>query len=133
MKNLDMKIEIEENLPEITGDNKRLLEVIENLFSNAVKFTEKGQILIKVWKENKDIIVCFQDTGKGINPKYKDIIFEKFRQLGDIMTEKPEGIGVGLSICRIIIEFHHGKLWLESEPDKGSSFYFSLPVYEKIL
>ena len=76
-------------------------------------------------------MVSVTDTGIGISEADKEHVFEKFRQAGDTLTDKPTGTGLGLSICRQIIEYHGGKIWVESEIGKGSTFYFTLPVYAK--
>ena len=68
------------------------------------------------------------DTGIGISDADKEHVFEKFRQAGDTLTDKPMGTGLGLSICKQIIEYHGGRIWVESELGKGSSFFFTLPV-----
>lgn len=149
--------ELPAELPLVTGDRNRLIQVLINIISNAVKFTEKGSITIRaesttmaeagipdntgrgvVWKpgglQKKDraseefVKVTVVDTGIGIALSDQDKVFDQFRQVGDTMTGRPGGTGLGLSICAHIIEHHGGHIWVESEPGKGSSFSFIIPV-----
>lgn len=119
---------IEENLPEIICDKDRIIQVIINLLSNAVKFTDKGSVTCSAKKVEDSILVSVSDTGIGISEAEKEHVFEKFRQAGDTLTDKPTGTGLGLSICKQIIEHYGGKIWVESELGKGSTFYFTLPI-----
>jgi CheY-like chemotaxis protein len=125
---LTLKKEIASKLPSIIGDKDKIIQVIVNLFSNAVKFSDSGKIICKAIKENGDIIISVQDSGIGIAKEDLPKVFEKFRQVGDTLTDKPTGTGLGLPICREIVEYHGGKIWLDSELGKGSTFFFSLPV-----
>jgi signal transduction histidine kinase len=122
---------IEEWLPEVTGDKDRLIQVAINLLSNAVKFTDKGFVNCRVIKSGNEIVVSVIDTGIGIADADKYRVFEKFRQAGDTLTDKPTGTGLGLSICKQIIEYHGGRIWVESALGKGSNFSFTLPIYLK--
>ena len=127
-KGLTWVREIPADLPPVSGDHDRLVQVIINLISNAVKFTEKGSITCRVTASAEELVVCMQDQGIGIDKKDQVLVFEKFRQVGDTLTNKPPGTGLGLPICKEIIEHHGGRMWLDSEPGKGSSFFFSLPL-----
>jgi PAS domain S-box-containing protein len=120
--------ELPPELPEVNGDAARLLQVVINLISNAVKFTPSGSITLKVSQPNQQVIVSVIDTGVGINPADCEKVFEKFKQVGEVMTDKPQGTGLGLPICKQIIEHHQGRVWVESELGVGSNFSFSLPV-----
>lgn len=120
---------IDENLPEITGDQDRLIQVVINLLSNAVKFTEHGTITCKaLYHVDDEIMVSITDTGIGIAANEKKILFEKFRQAADTINHRPAGTGLGLSICKQIIDQHKGKIWVDSEVGKGSTFTFTLPM-----
>ena len=103
------------------------MQVVINLFSNAVKFTEKGFVTCRVGKAISEIVVSVIDTGIGIGEADKERVFEKFRQAGDTLTDKPTGTGLGLSICKQIIEYHGGRIWAEGELGKGSVFSFTVP------
>jgi DNA-binding response OmpR family regulator len=123
---LERKIDVE--LPEISGDRDKLIQVVVNLLSNAVKFTNHGAVTASVFQKNGSIVVGITDTGIGIAPEDHDKVFEQFKQVGDTLTDKPKGTGLGLPICKEIVEHHNGRIWLESDLGKGSTFYFSLPV-----
>ncbi|HZJ61354.1 MAG TPA: GAF domain-containing protein [Chitinophagaceae bacterium] len=128
-KKLKLVREIDTDIPDISGDRDKLIQVIINLISNAVKFTDKGSVTCKVYKKKDEIIVSVLDTGIGIAPEDYAAVFEQFKQVGgDTLTDKPKGTGLGLPICKEIVEHHGGRIWLESEIGKGSSFSFSLPV-----
>lgn len=117
------------SLPYVIGDKDRLIQVVINLISNAVKFTEKGSVIIDAYVENEELIISVKDTGIGIPKEFHDKIFEKFKQVGEVLTDKPKGTGLGLSISKQIIEYHGGRIWIESEIGVGSTFSFTLPIY----
>lgn len=125
---LELRREIEANLPEISGDRDRLQQVVGNLLNNAVKFTRQGSITLRAGRMGDEIHVAVVDTGIGIAVADQERIFEKFRQVGEVMTDKPKGTGLGLSICREIMEHHDGRIWVESEKGRGSTFTISLPL-----
>ncbi|MGB5190344.1 response regulator [Robiginitalea sp.] len=127
-KKLKLQKNIPENLPLISGDADKLIQVVINLLSNAVKFTDKGTVSIEAYPDNNQVIMEVQDTGIGIAEEDKHKIFERFRQAGDTLTDKPKGTGLGLPICREIIEHHGGIIWMTSEPKVGSTFFFSIPM-----
>jgi signal transduction histidine kinase/HAMP domain-containing protein len=127
-KGLTFVQEIPAGLPRVMGDRDRLVQVLINLISNSVKFTPQGAIICRASATPVDLVVCMIDRGIGIAKEDQTLVFEKFRQVGDTLTNKPKGTGLGLPICKEIIEHHGGRMWLESEPGLGSSFYFSLPI-----
>jgi signal transduction histidine kinase/CheY-like chemotaxis protein len=127
-KNLVLEKKIEEGLPIISGDRDKLIQVVVNLLSNAVKFTKEGAVHVKVYQDKDGIVVGITDTGIGIAPEDHDKVFEQFKQVGDTLTDKPKGTGLGLPICKEIVERHGGKIWLQSELGAGSTFYFMLPA-----
>ncbi|BAY13646.1 response regulator [Calothrix sp. NIES-2098] len=127
-KSLQLIPEIEPELPEIIGDRERLIQVIINLISNAVKFTATGSITCQAKVIDKEIIISIIDSGIGIAQEDQNKVFEKFKQVGDTLTDKPQGTGLGLPISKEIIEHHNGRIWVESELGKGSNFSFSLPI-----
>jgi signal transduction histidine kinase/DNA-binding response OmpR family regulator len=127
-KKLKLQKHVPEDLPLISGDEDKLIQVVINLLSNSVKFTDKGTVSVEAYLDNNQVIVEVQDTGIGIAEADKHKIFERFRQAGDTLTDKPKGTGLGLPICREIIEHHGGIIWMNSEPNVGSTFFFSLPL-----
>ena len=127
-KGLQLRKEIRGDLSGIVGDSDRLIQVMINLISNAVKFTERGSVTCRACRNGDEIVVSVIDSGIGIAQEDHDRVFEKFRQVGDTLTNKPGGTGLGLPICKEIIEHHGGKIWVQSEIGKGSTFSFSFPV-----
>ena len=128
-KNLQLKTSIPDELPLVHGDRDKLIQVMVNLISNAVKFTPSGTITCSISAKKGEIITGIADTGIGIAPGDHAAVFEQFKQVvGDTLTDKPKGTGLGLPICKEIIEHHQGRIWLKSELGKGSTFYFALPI-----
>jgi PAS domain S-box-containing protein len=140
-KGLNVQTELAPDLPGYMGDKDRLIQVVTNLLSNAIKFTpEEGEIKVKAEiikdtqqkKPVETIRVSVSDTGIGIEAKDQKAVFERFKQVGDTMTDKPKGTGLGLPICKEIVEHYGGRMWVESELGKGSIFYFTLPLDKKV-
>lgn len=127
-KGLTLAMEVAPGLPAVTGDRDRLIQVVINLISNAVKFTDVGSVTCRAERRGGEIVVSVIDTGLGIAPADQPKVFERFKQVGDTLTDKPKGTGLGLPICREIVEHHGGRVWVESELGKGSTFAFSLPI-----
>jgi PAS domain S-box-containing protein len=125
--NLKMLCNMEPNLPEIVGDRDRLIQVVINLISNAIKFTPAGVVTCRAHYQQGNVIVSVVDQGIGIALEDQPKVFEKFKQVGEVMTDKPKGTGLGLPICKQIVEHHKGQLWVESQLGQGSTFAFSLP------
>ncbi|HEU5052770.1 MAG TPA: GAF domain-containing protein, partial [Hanamia sp.] len=127
-KNIRLVKKIDPGVPHIIGDTDKLIQVVINLFSNAVKFTEKGEVTCHVSQKDNEVIVSVKDTGIGIAPGDYGAVFEQFKQVGgDTLTDKPKGTGLGLPICKEIVEHHGGRIWVESEVGKGSTFSFAIP------
>lgn len=117
-------------LTQIWGDDERLMQVIRNLLINAIKFTPRnGKITIKSSSEDEHVKISISDTGIGIPQDKLKTIFERFYQVDGSTSRKYGGVGLGLSICRDLIEKHHGSIWAESE-DIGSTFHIVLPKYD---
>jgi signal transduction histidine kinase/CheY-like chemotaxis protein/ligand-binding sensor domain-containing protein len=129
-KKLQLVRDVDPDLPAVTGDQDRLIQVVINLISNAVKFTDAGSITCSARRDGGDLVISVTDSGIGIAPMDQPKVFEKFKQVGDTLTDKPKGTGLGLPICKEIIEYHGGQIWVESEPGKGSTFSFTLPIAE---
>ena len=119
--------EIEPGLPFITGDEQRIRQIVFNLVSNACKFTEKGEICINVYRLNGDMRISVRDSGPGIDPQDHEMIFDVFSQTRTGLR-KGSGTGLGLPISRRLAEAHGGRLWLESTPGKGATFFVALPL-----
>lgn len=130
-KDIRVHLNIEPNLPQIEIDPERILQVMINLISNAIKFTERGTIQCFVKSYQQGIRVSIKDSGMGILQEDLKVIFEKFKQVGDTLTSKPNGTGLGLPICKQIIEYHGGQIGVSSKPGEGSTFYFTLPFNDK--
>jgi len=122
--------DFEDDLPQITADADRLLQVMLNLVSNAVKFTEEGFIRVTARACSSGLEVAVRDSGAGIDPSLHELVFERFKQVGDTLTGKPKGTGLGLPITRQIVEAHGGRIWLESELGVGTAFLFTIPANE---
>ncbi|MDQ7096736.1 [Fe-Fe] hydrogenase large subunit C-terminal domain-containing protein [Desulfosporosinus sp. PR] len=130
-KGLKLSKEIEDNLPEVVCDQEKIIRVIINLLSNAVKFTSEGSVTCLCRKRGEEVMISVVDQGIGIAREDEEKVFEKFKQIGDTLTDKPKGTGLGLPICKQIVEYHGGRIWVESEPGKGSCFSFTLPITRK--
>lgn len=142
-KSLPIRLSLAPDMPAARGDRVRLTQVVTNLLSNAIRFTEQGEIRVsakalKIESREGDggpgplppgnyLLVSVADTGRGIAPESLPRLFEKFFQPGDSLTDKSPGAGLGLALCREIIEHHGGHIWAESKPGKGSTFSFALP------
>ncbi|MCB9146078.1 MAG: GAF domain-containing protein [Anaerolineales bacterium] len=120
--------DVDEDLPLVTCDQRRVKQVLLNLLSNAVKFTEKGSVTLSAKRKDGHILFSVMDTGKGIAPELQAQIFEPFVQTLDGIKHA-EGTGLGLPITKSLVEAHGGTIWLESEVGEGSSLFFTLPAY----
>ena len=127
-KNLVLINEIAPDLPPIQADEDRLQQILHNLISNAIKFTDVGEI--RVWAEatREYVEICVSDTGPGIPKSEHERIFESFEQADGSITREHSGSGLGLAITRQLVELHHGRIRLESQLDKGSRFFFLMPL-----
>lgn len=113
-------------LPEIDADEERMLEVLENLIGNAIKFTGPGgTITVSAVARDGEILVCVKDTGSGITPEQLPHIFDRFWQA---RKTQRRGTGLGLTICKAIVEAHGGRIWAESAPGAGTSIFFTVPA-----
>ena len=127
-KNLKLKKSVNKHIPAVQGDRDKLIQVMINLLSNAAKFTTHGTVTCSAKLDKDNIVVSVQDTGMGITPDDQLKVFDKFKQVGDTLTDKPKGTGLGLPICKEIIEYHGGRIWVDSKFGKGSTFSFTIPV-----
>ena len=127
-KKLALTIDVAPNLARGLGDERRLVQVLLNLVGNAIKFTDKGEVAIKATVSDGSFIVAVHDTGPGIAPSDQEKIFDEFQQADNSATKRKGGTGLGLSIAKRIIGMHGGRIWVESDVGKGSTFAFTIPV-----
>jgi signal transduction histidine kinase len=114
----------------VWADRDKINQVLMNLIGNAIKFTaDSGTVTVSAARNGKEgVQVSVSDTGPGIAPKEREKIFDKFYQVGEVDGVKPKGTGLGLAICKALVELHGGRIWVESDPDRGSTFSFTLPA-----
>jgi len=124
-KVLDVELQLD-STDAIQGDVVRLTQVFDNLFSNAVKYAAGSKITVATSKEEDSLLIAFSDSGPGIPKVYLPYIFERFYRVPG--AHSSAGSGLGLYICSQIIHAHHGKIWVESEIDQGTTFYIQLPI-----
>ena len=127
-KKLELKAEVPENLSIARGDEQRIAQVLLNLLGNAIKFTDEGEVRVEVTESDETFIVSVADTGPGISEADQKIIFDEFQQTDGSSTREKGGSGLGLSIVKKIVEMHGGRIGVESDVGKGSTFRFTLPV-----
>jgi signal transduction histidine kinase len=127
-KKLAFKIEVAPKLPPGHGDGRRLAQVVINLVGNAIKFTDRGEVVIKATATDGSFHLSVCDTGPGISAADQAKLFQEFQQADNAITRKKGGTGLGLAISKRIIEMHGGKIWVESQLGRGSTFAFTLPV-----
>ncbi|MBE9593731.1 MAG: HAMP domain-containing histidine kinase, partial [Proteobacteria bacterium] len=132
-KPLIIDTDFDENLPLAHADPDRVRQVVTNLLHNAIKFTSKGRIILSVRRSQtpKFVEVCISDTGMGIREKDFDKLFYMFTPLDISATRPYGGVGLGLSICKGLVEMQGGNIWVESKYGEGSKFYFTLPLKEE--
>lgn len=126
-KRQSLSFELPASLPMIKAHRQYLEQILLNLLTNASKFTpEEGKITVSVSKDDRSLIIKVKDNGIGISPREHELIFQPYYQVNE-----GGGSGLGLAITKLLVELHGGKIWLESAPGQGSSFYFSLPMGSK--
>jgi signal transduction histidine kinase len=130
-KGLELHTHVGPDLPVVTGDSKRITQCLLNLVGNALKFTRKGRVEVGV--ERQGDVLCYRvaDTGIGIPADQIDAVFAEFRQVDATTTRDYGGTGLGLSITKKFVEMHGGRIWVESELGRGSTFYFTIPLSVK--
>lgn len=128
-KPVELRSEMPPFLPQVSGDETRIRQVLLNILGNAAKYTHKGAITLRIVDTGTGMAqVSVTDTGIGIRPEDFDKIFEEFRQTEEALALRKAGTGLGLPISKKFVELHGGQMWVESEPGRGSTFHFTLPV-----
>ncbi len=127
-KGIDLSLDLPGGIPTVSGDRDRLMQVLVNLISNAVKFSDDGAIAIRLGSDPETVRFEVQDSGIGIRPEDQDTIFNKFHQIKSSGRGRPPGSGLGLAITRRIIEHHGGTITVRSKPGEGATFQVTLPL-----
>ncbi len=128
---VQLDLVIGDDLPTLDIDRTRIRQVLLNLLNNARRFTENGRVRLEAWRSDGEVIVRVEDTGPGIPPDKLPHIFEEFYQVDGSLRRKHGGTGLGLAICKRFVEAHQGRIWVESDLGVGSTFYFTLPVFDQ--
>jgi two-component system, NtrC family, sensor kinase len=127
-RSIALQMSVDARLGEVRADERKIRQVVLNLLSNAIKFTpEGGRIEVAAVPKDGFVEVSVSDTGIGIAPEDQEAVFEEFRQVGTA-AKKVEGTGLGLTLCRKLIELHGGRIWVKSQVGQGSTFTFTIPV-----
>ena len=129
-KNIEVQTQLPERVSLVRADLDRMIQVTLNLLSNAAKFCDsrRGRIEIALTESDGCLRVDVRDNGRGVDPENHEVIFSKFHQVGDTLTDKPHGTGLGLHISRRIVEHFGGRMWVESRLGSGARFSFTLPI-----
>jgi len=127
-KKLGFKVEVTPDLPPGHGDERRLSQVLLNLVGNAIKFTDAGEVAIKVDASDVAFTVAVRDTGPGISAVDQTKLFQEFQQGDNTITRQKGGTGLGLAISKRIVEMHGGRIWIDSAVGDGSTFSFTVPI-----
>jgi hypothetical protein len=132
-KHVGLDLTSESTLPFVYGDPDRILEVLINLIDNAIKFTPRdGMVTVQAFRVPTDpefVSLAVSDTGCGIQPEARSLIFERLYQDPESADNSRKGLGLGLFIARELVKLHGGRIWLASQPGEGSTFSFTLPLY----
>jgi len=119
-------------LPRVRGDELRLERILYNLLENGVKYSPEGsEIRVSARREDDHLVVSVSDQGQGISPRDQAKLFKPFHQIGQVVPGPLGGAGLGLLVCRRLVEAHGGRIWVESEPGNGSTFSFTLSITKR--
>jgi signal transduction histidine kinase len=127
-KQLQLTVDVAADLPLAEGDERRITQVLLNLVGNAIKFTERGEVAVRVSASEGTFLVAVADSGPGIKEEDQEKIFEEFQQSDTAVAKSKGGTGLGLTIAKRIVELHGGRIWVESAFGQGSTFFVSLPI-----
>jgi signal transduction histidine kinase len=129
---VEISLDIPPHLPTVMADRDRIEEVLQNLLDNAMKYSpDRRTITVVCRSTGEEVIVSVSDQGMGISLREQERIFDRFHRVGNSLTHSTQGAGLGLYICRAIVEAHGGRIWVDSALHEGSTFSFSLPRAEK--
>jgi signal transduction histidine kinase len=133
-KGLTLTLETDEGLPtHLICDSTKLIQVLNNFVHNAIKFTDKGGVTVRLRAENGRVVFAVSDTGPGLSREQQAQLFQRFRQLvGNFDTRAHEGTGLGLALAKEMVELMGGTIWVDSKPGEGSTFSFSLPIRRRV-
>jgi two-component system phosphate regulon sensor histidine kinase PhoR len=130
-KDLRISVNLQQHLPDIAADRRRLAEVLQNLLDNAIQYTPPGgQIMVSASADGPEVIFTVSDTGIGIPRADQSRIFERFYRVDVARSREVGGTGLGLSIAKHLVEVHGGRIWVESEVGRGSQFHFTVPIFD---
>ena len=132
-KGLALNLDIARDVGPLVADRTRVRQVLWNLIGNAIKFTDRGQIAVTVRRDNGEVLFAVRDTGIGIAPEHLPHIFDPFSQINPGRRGSISGTGLGLSISKSLVELHGGHIWVESQPGRGSTFHFAIPVRADVV
>jgi signal transduction histidine kinase len=122
------ELDFPDNLPSVWADEARIRQVLDNLVSNAIKYSPQGGLIrIGGWQEGPGVVVYVADQGIGIPADEQGRLFDSFYRVDSGLRRQTKGTGLGLYLCKAIVEAHDGRIWVRSEPHRGSTFFFALP------
>jgi len=127
-KGLQVRSAIPQGLATVWADRARVRQVLANMLANAVKFTERGAVSVTATAAEGWVTVSVADTGVGISPEAQAYVFDEFRQADSSTTRRYGGTGLGLAISKRLVTLHGGRIWVDSEVGRGSTFHFTLPI-----
>jgi len=126
---VDVRMQIPADLPNVLGDARRVEQVLVNLLTNAIKFSSRGhEVILAARAEAGKAHITVQDFGRGMSPEFLERLFTRFEHAEASLTRESQGMGLGLAICRHIVQAHGGRIWAESKENEGSTFHFTLPL-----
>lgn len=129
-KGLQFRTEVQPDLPDVFVDRTRIRQILLNLVSNSLRFTDRGLVVVRLQRDDESLRFCVQDTGPGIAQQDIPKLFEEFRQVSQASWRRREGSGLGIPISRRFVELHGGRMWVESRIGEGTSIYFTVPLPE---
>ncbi|MDP2917569.1 MAG: ATP-binding protein, partial [Dehalococcoidia bacterium] len=131
LKKQSLILDLPSSLPRVRADVERLQEILLNLLTNGSRFTsEKGEIVLRARAKSGEVTIEVQDNGIGISQEKREHLFESRFRTRSQQSEGHKGLGLGLAVCKQLVQQHGGRIWVDSEPGRGSTFAFTLPVEE---